>query len=108
MWRTAGQAVANARRRQAYLAISEQCSAAAVFGKSSCERVCSVERAQGISIRFPRLVRLRDDKAPEEATTAEQVAEMFSAQVAAVCLSGRQLRGRFGFGPHASGEKKVI
>jgi len=41
----------------------------------------SVRPGSGLAIRFPRLVKFRDDRAAEDATTAKEIVEMYNTQL---------------------------
>jgi DNA ligase 1 len=65
-----------------------------------------VDRNKGISIRFPRLVRERDDKRPEQATSAAQVADMYRRQALTMNqaeVDGEKKNGKGGGGGDGGG-----
>jgi DNA ligase-1 len=62
---------------------------AADLSKSSAHRGASGktgEHGRGIGLRFPRFERVREDKRPEEATSSDQILEMYYQQDAIVAV----------------------
>jgi len=63
-----------------------------------------VDKQRGMSLRFPRFLKVREDKGVEDATTAAQIAELFRMQIRRVEVEGDGDGG--GGGGKGGGEAK--
>lgn len=54
----------------------------------------AVREGAGLAVRFPRLVRFRDDKSPSEATTVREIVEMYQRQQRVASPAGETPRRR--------------
>lgn len=48
----------------------------------------TVHDSRGLGLRFPRFIKFREDKTPEECTNSSQIVEMYNQQAAVVNAKG--------------------
>jgi DNA ligase-1 len=67
---------------------------AADLTSSPVHTACRHFNGQGISLRFPRLVRVREDKRAFDATTPRQMYQMYLEQPSVAKLGSKRPRGK--------------
>lgn len=64
-----------------------------------------LHQQRGVAMRFPRFVRVRDDKSPMDATSAEEVVALYGKQVRKVGGGGATGGGGEASGDDVGGKK---